>query len=425
MNYLKISNKGELDLRLLSLIGGTTKDEDTSKIGQFGTGLKYSLSYLLRSGINFKLFIGVREVEFSTKKDTIQGKEFDRIVIDGEQTSITTKYGCQWDTWEMIREIWCNAVDEGSERKKVTTDGSIIKGDIGRTTFFIEMNEKVSDVVNNWSEYFIAEKPLFENEDFAIYPNKTDKMRIYKNGVLTKIYDQPSIFKYDFKKSEINELRQYMGYPQYDVPRALIKGNKEVVSLFLMALKKGAKVFESELSFDNVYPFMYDESQLKDSFSGWLFLDPSSDESKSIKSVKVPKKLFKILQSCGLPCERIYKATGSGGYYGGSIEKDKLEYKKVSNNTLSSEITRIMSSRSLSLPFEVVVPINDKFDFLINGGSIIFSSDIETYSTKDLEAVVSIACAVSLSNSSVYDIAKRLVKLNLSNQNFKNIILGK
>ena len=44
MKYLKIQNKGELDIRLISLMGGSTKTGDTTKIGRFGTGLKYTLS---------------------------------------------------------------------------------------------------------------------------------------------------------------------------------------------------------------------------------------------------------------------------------------------------------------------------------------------------------------------------------------------
>ncbi len=67
MKHLIISNKGLLDITLLKLMGASTKTEDTSKIGQFGTGLKYAISYLLRTGNNFKFFIGEKEVIFTLK----------------------------------------------------------------------------------------------------------------------------------------------------------------------------------------------------------------------------------------------------------------------------------------------------------------------------------------------------------------------
>ena len=44
MKYLKIRNRGELDIRLVSLMGGTTISGNSYKIGRFGTGLKYSLA---------------------------------------------------------------------------------------------------------------------------------------------------------------------------------------------------------------------------------------------------------------------------------------------------------------------------------------------------------------------------------------------
>ena len=58
MRYLKIQNNGLLDIRLVALMGGTTKSKDTFKIGQFGTGLKYTLAFLYRNNIDFKVFVG-------------------------------------------------------------------------------------------------------------------------------------------------------------------------------------------------------------------------------------------------------------------------------------------------------------------------------------------------------------------------------
>ena len=69
MRYLKIQNKGLLDIRLVALMGGTTKTDNQYKIGQFGTGLKYTLAYLLRNNIAFKIFVGNKEVIIKTELD--------------------------------------------------------------------------------------------------------------------------------------------------------------------------------------------------------------------------------------------------------------------------------------------------------------------------------------------------------------------
>ena len=58
MKFIKITSKGEIDIRAFSLVGATSKRNDNSKIGMFGSGLKYTLSYLLNNNIDFRVFSG-------------------------------------------------------------------------------------------------------------------------------------------------------------------------------------------------------------------------------------------------------------------------------------------------------------------------------------------------------------------------------
>lgn len=81
MKYLKISNNGLLDAKLIPLMGGTTRANDNFKIGQFGTGLKYVLAYLFRNNIIFSLYVNGAEVVFHTVNETIAGSSFDIIYI--------------------------------------------------------------------------------------------------------------------------------------------------------------------------------------------------------------------------------------------------------------------------------------------------------------------------------------------------------
>jgi hypothetical protein len=53
MKYLKIQNQGELGIRLVALMGGTTKIDIPHKIGQFGTGLKYAISWPIPKKVGF------------------------------------------------------------------------------------------------------------------------------------------------------------------------------------------------------------------------------------------------------------------------------------------------------------------------------------------------------------------------------------
>jgi hypothetical protein len=127
MKYLKIQNDGLLDIRLVALMGGTTKSNDKYKIGQFGTGLKYTLAYLFRSNLDFKIFVGTEEIKLHIEKEVIRDEDFEIICINGNRTSITTRMGEDWEAWMIIRELWCNALDEGGPFREVTSEMYLVK----------------------------------------------------------------------------------------------------------------------------------------------------------------------------------------------------------------------------------------------------------------------------------------------------------
>lgn len=235
MKYLKIKNDGELDIRLVALMGGTTKASDKYKIGQFGTGLKYTLAYLFRNNIDFKIFSGESQVQIKTETERIKDTDFEIICIDGHRTSITTQMGFQWTPWMIIRELWCNALDEGGHSKDIVTDEKI-SGEAGKSTFYIQLMPDIQQVLDDWGSYFIHNaRPLWDSEECAIYENRNKgKLKLYKHGVL--IYQHPkleSLFYYDIKGAEINELREFKGSISYEIFNALRSPNDVVISHFL------------------------------------------------------------------------------------------------------------------------------------------------------------------------------------------------
>src|ERR1700723_310903 len=236
MRYFRISNQGLLDLRLIALMGGTTKIDNPNKLGQFGTGLKYAISYLARTENKFKLFIGNDEVIFESKDEIIGDQTFKEIYFNGKSMGITTRYGYQWKAWEVLREIWCNAKDEGNESKDIIKNEPI--GVSGTTSFYVEMTEDIEAVVNTWGEHFLEDTPIYEDENIGVYANPGDKLKLYKNCILIHVdgYSK-SKFIYDFKQAELNELRQYMGYAPFAIAQALLHSSKEVIELILEDLK--------------------------------------------------------------------------------------------------------------------------------------------------------------------------------------------
>lgn len=236
MKYLRITNNGELDIRLVALMGGTTKANDKFKIGQFGTGLKYTLAFLYRNNLDFKIFSGENEVVLHTEKETIQDVEFEIICINGNRTSITTKMGEDWLAWMIIRELWCNALDEGGASKQSTED---IKGVAGTTSFYIQIDRQIADVMKNWDKYFIHDRePIFQKGYYKVYPGG-NSLRFYKNGVLIYENDkQPALYSYDIAYADINELREYRGNQAQPVVNCLSEMDKKDVQNFLDSMEE-------------------------------------------------------------------------------------------------------------------------------------------------------------------------------------------
>lgn len=247
MKYLKIQNDGELDIRLVALMGGTTKSNDEFKIGQWGSGLKYTLAYLIKNNLLFHIFIGETEVKISTETEVIREENFEIICIDGKRTSITTQMGGEaWKPWMIVRELWCNALDEGGELKETT---EIIEGSSGKTTFFIQVTPDIKEVIMNWDDYFIhGKEPMSENDRYKIYAGG-NFLRLYKQGVLIhEDRTQKSLFSYDIRSAQINELREFKGTVALEMVYALSTASEKVVEYFLENISE--KYYEAEMNYD-------------------------------------------------------------------------------------------------------------------------------------------------------------------------------
>lgn len=231
MKYLKIKNNGILDIRLVALMGGTTKANDEYKIGQFGTGLKYTLAYLIRNNVDFHIFAGTEKVDIKIETESIRDEQFNIICINGHRTSITDRMGMEWSAWMIIRELWCNALDEGGSHKETT---EIVEGHEDSTCFYIQITNEIRDVIMNWTKYFVHEvQPIFSNKHCAIYPGGED-LRIYKNGVLIKrVEKEKALFAYDFKAASINELREYNSSLDFVLFKCLKDADSKVITQFL------------------------------------------------------------------------------------------------------------------------------------------------------------------------------------------------
>lgn len=425
MKYLRISNKGELDIRLIALMGGTTKADNPNKIGQFGTGLKYAISFFIRNNVKFRLFVGLKEVIFTSKAEKIAGADFKEIYCNGKSMNITTHYGYQWKAWEALREIFCNATDEGGELKQLVDSNSKLTGKTGETVFYIGLSPQIKEVLDKWDSYFFKDKPLFEDATVAIYKNPGDTLKLYKSGVL--IQDSTyykSLFIYDLKQANLNELRQYQGFLSSDIAKSLLASNKAVIDLLIAGIKNESKKDALECKLDWSY-VSFNPAHVKSIFNGRLYLHPQSSDGGE-KSVKVNETLFDLLTKAGVLTERIKQTTGSwyGGGGLGHRQYEKISYKEVLNPALQKRIQAIAVKYGSAMKYSIAVPKQGEFDFVVNKDQVIFSTSLETLSDADLQATVLISILHS-QESNIYKAFKRLIKYATANRNFRKMLFGR
>lgn len=241
--YLEIKSFGEIDVQAFTLIGASTKKGDSTKIGMYGSGNKYSIATLLNQGIDFKVFSGEDEIVFTTKDQMFRDQDFKVILVNGVETSLTTTMG--GDDWKSafapIREIYSNALDEDSDATiKKTSEFSAEKG---YTKFYIELTEDVDHFYKNIHLYFCNTNPkvLFSNTHGSMFSNTDDgNTRVFRKGILSH-YDikNKSLLHYNLDNIDINESRVIKYIWQIDYKLAILWKsctNEELISTLLFRL---------------------------------------------------------------------------------------------------------------------------------------------------------------------------------------------
>lgn len=212
-NWIKIENKGEIDLGGLHLMGVSSKREDEEKIGFFGSGNKYAIALMLREKIPFKIYSGTQEVKIDCVPVFFRGQLHNQIRINKEKTSLTSSMGIDWEPWFAVREMYCNAVDEGGEKITMVQE---LDPEKGKTSVYIALDEKLEVFFRNFQKYILTEKKdrhIKEKTcygDVEVYPSNGEELVCYRKGI--RIFPKnstKSLFWYNFSKIEINESRTY------------------------------------------------------------------------------------------------------------------------------------------------------------------------------------------------------------------------
>jgi hypothetical protein len=218
--FLSITNKGEMQQEAMTLLGASTKRGDDTKIGFFGSGLKYAMAVLIREDIKFHIYSGKSEVKITTQPVNFRGKEFQRICVNGEPTSMTTDMGVDWEPWFALREVLCNAIDEGSHTIDMVEK---VKGAKGVTTFAVEMSSSLNNVMEFWQKYFCEKRPdvVLAVNASQVFHGDDKELIVYRRGVRCHHERTKALFHYNMQWAEINESRVLSS--QWSFNRSLVQ----------------------------------------------------------------------------------------------------------------------------------------------------------------------------------------------------------
>lgn len=183
MSLVVFENTGEIDPLMIRTFGVSVKESE-NPIGFFGTGLKYALAILLRTGHVVSIQSGERAHAFGLQQATIRDQPFNLVTMDNEPLGFTDAVGKTWEVWMAYREIYSNCKDEG---------GSVFVADElpvpapGVTRIIVE-GEEFRAQHENRSIFILIGEPFLKLEGCEVYSGES--RGVFYRGML--VYRMPN-----------------------------------------------------------------------------------------------------------------------------------------------------------------------------------------------------------------------------------------
>lgn len=228
MNHLVIKNDGLICAEDLILIGSSSKRDQVGKIGMFGSGWKYALSWLLRNGCNPKIFAGQEEIVVDFTPKMHRSNSVNVITVNGIESSLTTEMGPKWTGWMALREVISNAIDEGGNTLETLWNPSF-QGEDNKTTIYIPMNSELAEVLMKYDKYFaFNRKENYSVPTARVFVKKEPSDRnVYRKGIRCFDTSEQSILDFDFNDIDINEDRLCSDWNVKTTIRQIIEENED------------------------------------------------------------------------------------------------------------------------------------------------------------------------------------------------------
>lgn len=231
------ANAGEIDLSVIRVMGVSVKNTDTP-IGYFGTGLKFAIATLLRTGHQVALFTGGVTHTFTAREVIVRDRAFNQVYMNDEPLPFTTELGKNWEVWQAYRELHSNTLDESGviTDKPTTAD-----------TVFVVQGIEAQRVYEMRHEIFLNSKPLEILDGVEVHPKPS--AYVYYRGVRVAKLPESCCFTYNITQTmELTEDRTLasMWALEYLLETKLPTTQSERIA---HALISGHKTWDQNLNF--------------------------------------------------------------------------------------------------------------------------------------------------------------------------------
>jgi hypothetical protein len=232
------TNPGLIELEAVRTMGVSVKL--AGSFGRFGTGLKFAIATILRGGGEITIYRNEEPHTFGTVELIVRDQPFQVITLDGEKIGITTQLGRDWEPWMVLRELGCNALDEGGLfghwDEDVDFDELPTYPEEGTTRIIVRWDD-LEVAYKQRKELFVEGEVLWQNENLRILAGTS--AHIFYRGVRVLKLAKPSLVTYDILAEQIlTEDRTLTGTWRVDgLIRDAFLGmeNKELISQALTA----------------------------------------------------------------------------------------------------------------------------------------------------------------------------------------------
>lgn len=199
---ISFQNNGEIDMRAVTTIGISAKEGD-SPIGYFGSGLKYAISVILRSGGAVTVWSGLSRYVFAKAPVSVRGQDFEVITMteygpgcevgrEPRELGFTTRLGINWEGWQAFRELYCNTLDEAGE---TIMDREGHKPREGATTIHVKGVVDIENAYTNRGGIVLTREPTIRLEGVDVHDGESN--HLYYRGILAAELQHASAFCYN------------------------------------------------------------------------------------------------------------------------------------------------------------------------------------------------------------------------------------